>query len=455
VPVRVLHDHRDLRLLLSGQLISSSGDYVLGVGLAYSVYDLTGSTLASAMSLLAAFVPQVVIGPLAGVLVDRWDRLRTMVWANVGMAVGLVPLLLVTDETWVWLIYAVLALQSVGEVFFAPAQQAMIPRLVGEGEIATAIALNSQAGQLARLGGSALGGVAAAAGGVPAVAVVDALTFIAAAFLLSRIRTAGAVSTAAQTVDAVVGKLRGFGHSLTEGVRAVRQSRGLRAVLLFALITSFGEGIMGTLFAPFVLDVLDGGAQAFGAVTSAQAVGGILGALVATAVVHRFSAVHLLGGAAIVFGVIDLAIFLYPVLYDALWPALVGMALVGLPGALLVTGYLTVFQQSSTDAVRGRVFSLLSLTEVIALVAGALTAGLLGNRLGIVPVLAWQGAGYVVAGGLVLLLLRGFRPPSEPVAQPKGSEEGLAHAQLTQDEGVADAEQATLEHPAHRAGPTP
>jgi Na+/melibiose symporter-like transporter len=431
VPVRVLRERRDLRLLLSGQLVSMSGDWVLGVGLAYSVYDLTGSTLASALSLLAAVLPQVVIGPVAGVLVDRWDRLRTMVWANVGMAVGLAPLLLVTDASWVWLIYAVLALQSVGEVFFAPAEQAMIPRLVEGGELATAVALNGQAGQLARLGGSAVGGVAAAAGGVPAVAVVDALTFIIAALLLSRIRTAGAVAPAPANDEVVIGKLRGFGQSLAEGVRAVRQSPGLRAVLLFALITSVGEGIMGTLFAPFVRDVLGGDGAAYGAVTSSQAIGGILGALFATAIVHRVDAVWMLGGAAIVFGGIDLAIFVYPVFYEALWPAMVGMAVVGLPGALVGAGYLTVFQQGSTDALRGRAFSLLSVTRVVALVIGALAAGLLGDRVGIVPVLAWQGVGYVVAGGLVLVLLRRLRHSADPAESPEDSEESLPDAQLT------------------------
>jgi Na+/melibiose symporter-like transporter len=431
VPVRVLRERRDLRLLLGGQLVSMSGDWVLGVGLAYSVYDLTGSTLASAMSLLAAFLPQVVLGPVAGVLVDRWNRLRTMVWANIGMALGLLPLLLVTNASWVWLIYAVLALESVGEVFFAPAEQAMIPRLVEDGEIATAVALNGQAGQLARLGGSALGGIAAAAGGVPAVAIVDALTFILAAVLLSRIRTAGAVSSVSPSADVVVGRLRGFGHSLAEGGRAMKQSPGLQAVLLFALITSVGEGIMGTLFAPFVQDVLGGDGRAYGAVTSAQAVGGILGALFATAVVHRVSAVWLLGGASVVFGAIDLAIFVYPVFYEALWPAIVGMAVVGLPAALIGASYLTVFQQGSTDALRGRAFSLLSVTRVCALVVGALTAGLLGDRLGIVPVLAWQGVGYVLAGALVLVLLRRLGPSTQPLESSDSSEESLPDAQLT------------------------
>jgi predicted MFS family arabinose efflux permease len=297
---------------------------------------------------------------------------------------------------------------------------------VDEGEIATAIALNGQASQLARLGGSALGGVAAAAGGVPAVAAVDAVTFVVAAVLLGRIRTPGAVERAADALDAVAGRVRGFGRSLTEGIRAVASSPGLRAVLLFVLITSVGEGIMGTLFAPFVRDVLGGDGRAYGAVTSAQAVGGMVGALVATAVVHRFAAVWLLGAGAVVFGAIDLAIFLYPVVYEELWPALVGMALVGLPGALVSAGYLTVFQQSSTDAVRGRAFSLVSLTRFVALVVGSLTAGLLGDRVGIVPVLAWQGVGYVVAGSAVLVLLRRQPERSSDEAADEQSEEVTA-----------------------------
>src|SRR4051812_27495815 len=112
-PYRLLRAHRDLRLLLTANLISQSGDWILGVGLAYAVYDLTGSTLASAMTVLAAYLPQVVAGPLAGVLVDRWDRRRTMVAANLVMAAGLAPLLLVTDADRVWLVFVVLAGQSV------------------------------------------------------------------------------------------------------------------------------------------------------------------------------------------------------------------------------------------------------------------------------------------------------------------------------------------------------
>ena len=415
-PVRVVRRHSDVRLLLGAQLVSLSGDWVLGVGLAYSVYELTGSTLASAISLLAAVLPQVVVGPVAGVLVDRWDRRRTMIWANLAMAIGLLPLLVATDATSVWIIYVVLAFQSIGEVFFSPAEQALIPRLVDEAELPTVISLNGQASQLARLGGSALGGVAAATGGVPAVALLDMATFVVAAVLVARIRTSGAVLADPDPEAVIVGRFRAFHDSLTTGVKAVRNSPGLRAVLFFALITSLGEGIMGTLFAPFVKDVLNGDGRAYGAVTSSQAIGGILGAVVATAVVHRFSPVWVLGAGSVVFGLIDLAIFLYPTVFQAIWPALVGMCLVGLPGALISAGFLTVFQRGSHDAVRGRTFSLISLARTIALVVGSLTAGVLAERAGIVPVLAFQGVGYVVAGLGVLVMLHRL-PMAEGPAQ--------------------------------------
>jgi Na+/melibiose symporter-like transporter len=120
-PGRLLRRTRDLRFLLAAGLVSMTGDWLLGVGLAYSVYALTGSTLASAAALLASFVPQVVVGSVAGVFVDRWDRKRTMVVANLVLAVGLLPLLMVSGAQRIWLVYVVLAAESIVEVFFAPA----------------------------------------------------------------------------------------------------------------------------------------------------------------------------------------------------------------------------------------------------------------------------------------------------------------------------------------------
>jgi MFS family permease len=410
-PWRLLRRRRDLRLLLAAGLVSMTGDWVLGIGLTYSVYAITGSTLASAATLLASFVPQVLAGSLAGVFVDRWDRRRTMVACNLLLAVGLAPLLLLDTAERIWVVYVVLVWESVVEVFFAPAEQALLPRLVEDEELVTANALNSQNQQLSRLVGSALGGIAAAVGGIAAVAALDVLTFLVAAGLVLRIRTTGGVARRSDTAEVIRGRFAELHAEWSEGLRAAWNSPVVRVLLVFLLITSIGEGIMGTLFAPYVRDVLHSGAQTLGVITSVQAVGGIIGGFVAASVGERWSATRMLGAGAMVFGAIDLAIFLYPLLLVSPWPAIVGMVLVGLPGALVMAGLMTLLQRHTVDAQRGRVFGLVFMVRSVAMVVGTTCAGFLGEAVGIVPVLAFQGVGYVVAGALVLALLAGRVTP--------------------------------------------
>jgi len=176
-------------------------------------------------------------------------------------------------------------------------------------------------------------------------------------------------------------------------------------LVLALLITSTGEGIMGTLFAPFVRHVLHGSGQVYGVITGVQAIGGVLGGFLVAVLGQRWSPVTMVWVGSIAFGLVDLAIFLYPLLWVTPWPAAVGMILVGFPGAVVVAGTMTLFQRHTTDERRGRVFSLLALAQAVSVVIGSVIAGFLGGPTGIIPVLAFQGIGYVVAGLLVLARL--------------------------------------------------
>src|SRR5438067_2188537 len=98
---------RNFALLWSASLISKIGDMVLLIALPFYVYDLTGSTLASGGMLIAETLPRVLIGSFAGVFVDRWDRRRTMVVADLARAAVLLPLLLVGSIETLWIVYAV------------------------------------------------------------------------------------------------------------------------------------------------------------------------------------------------------------------------------------------------------------------------------------------------------------------------------------------------------------
>ena len=415
--------------MLSAGLISLAGDWILTIGLIYRVYAVTGSAVASALTMASSFAPQVLLGAVAGVFADRWDRKRTMIAADVLLAAGLLPLLLVRGPGQVWIVFVVMFGEGAVRQFFSPAEQAMMPRLVPDDELLAANALSGQVSNVSRLAGSALGGILAAFGGIVAVTLVDAASFAVSAVLLGLVRTSGRTASREPTGGSVRARLAVIGTELRDGLQLAARHRVLRVLMIFALVTSVGEGTMSTLFTPFVEHVLHGSSQAFGLVVAAQAVGGIAGGALAASSGHRARASRLLGYGAIAFGLVDLAIFLYPLGYVAVWPAVAGMIVVGLPGALTLAGLITLFQRHSEESYRGRVFGAVSAVEGVTVLAGTLGAGYLSRVAGIIPVLAIQGGGYVVAGLAMLAWLRedpdpGASRPAEAV-QARASDQEL------------------------------
>ncbi len=404
-PIReLLAGNRDFRLLLAAGLISLTGDWILRVGLTYQVYALTGSTLASGALLATSLVPQLTLGSLAGVFVDRWSRRRTMIVVDVLLAVTLLPLLAVRSAEDVWLVYPVSFAAAVLIQFFTPAEAAMAPLLVSEERLVTANALIAQSRDAARLGGSAIGGVLAGAGGIALVGGADIASFLAAAGAVALI-TIPAVAVAPRPV-AAAGRLAALRAEWLDGLRIALASPAVRLLLVFTAVADVGEGVMGTLFAPFVRTRLHGSAAAYGTIVSAQAIGGIVGGLVVAAAADRLSPWTALGRAAVVFGLIDLTMFVYPVGYEEVWPAVGLMIVVGLPGAVIVVALATIFQTATGDAHRGRVFGALATIGGAATLVGIVVGSTLPPRVGIVPALAVDSACYTGCGLLVLLLVR-------------------------------------------------
>lgn len=194
-------------------------------------------------------------------------------------------------------------------------------------------------------------------------------------------------------------------RSWLAGLRLSVRRPTVRVVLIFFTVTALGEGVMRTLLAPWVSDVLHGTGRAYGLILSVQAAGGIVGGLVAATIGHRIGPRLLFGVGAVLFGLGDLVLFLYPLVAPAVWPAGVLIALVGLPGACVVAGALTVLQTATDDGERGRVFGAVGAVGGLGALLGTAGAGVLGDVLGIVPVIATQGAGYLLSGILALAIL--------------------------------------------------
>ncbi|MFC9694805.1 MFS transporter [Kribbella sp. NPDC056951] len=410
----VLARQRDYRLVLSAGLISMTGDWLLRTGLAFQIYVLTGSTLASGGLLLASFAPTVLLGSLAGVFVDRWDQRKTMIVANLLNAAVLLPLLAVRGAGTIWIVYGVVLAQACLQQFFQPAEQSLIPLLVDSKQLVTANALNSQIRDLSRLIGAAIGGVLAATGGLTLLAIADAVTFLIAIALLAAVRHR--TERIREITEAAGGAIRRLKTEWTEGLKLCVSGSGMRLLFVFCLVTGLGEGVMSTLFAPFVSTELGGDGKAYGLIVSSQAIGGIVGGLVAAAVGSRLPAATMWGVGALLFGLIDLTLFCYPLFWDSLIPAFACMIVVGLPGAFAIAGMMTTLQRLTTDGTRGRIFGAIMAAEGVTVLLGIAAAGLLGEVVGIIPLLVFQGLGYVVGGAVILSRRRVLEPRPEPAA---------------------------------------
>ncbi|MDP9368127.1 MAG: hypothetical protein M3Q03_07605 [Chloroflexota bacterium] len=140
---------------------------------------------------------------------------------------------------------------------------------------------------------------------------------------------------------------------------------------------------------------------------SAQAVGGLVGAVVIGAWGKTRSPLYLLGWGAIGLGLIDLVTFNYPAFLWEIWPGLILMAIVGVPATAFGTGYTAALQTEAEDAYRGRIFGALGTTMGLLMIVGAVIAGLATERLGAVAVLTIDSLAYVAAGAFALKALGG------------------------------------------------
>ncbi len=183
---------RNFALLWCGGLISMTGDWLLLIGLPVYVYALTGSTWVTGSVFTAGFVPEILLGSVAGVFADRWDRRRTMLVSTLLQALTLLPLLAVASRGQLWIVYAVQVVASVLSQFFAPAENALLPRVVGPApeDLLAANALLSLGTNLARLVGSPLGGIVAALLGLHGIVLLDVASFLVAAALIAPVRVA-------------------------------------------------------------------------------------------------------------------------------------------------------------------------------------------------------------------------------------------------------------------------
>jgi MFS family permease len=433
--------HRNFALLWLGQLVSQIGDMVLIIALPFYVYQLTGSLFQTGLMYIVETLPRILLGSLAGVFVDRWDRRWTMIAADLGRAGALLLLLLVRSPHDLWLIYTIACVQSTVSLFFAPALSATTPLVVAEHHLVAANALHSLSEALMRFIGPPLGGALFALAGLTCVVFVDSTSFLFSALMILLIvvpkptryiavspsaipmasppgSSIGAEAFAAATTsDPPEGPYPGLEirsdcsigahwvqiwHEWLDGLRLVRERPTLLAIFVTLGIFALSGGLVAAPLIVFVREVMRGSALTLGWMAMAQGAGSLLGAALigrATAIVRT---AYLVGAPLVIAGCMVLLFVNIPMLAVALPSiALMGVFIVG----FFVTTQ-TLIQLNVAEQYRGRVASALGTTTSLMGLLGMLLASTLGNRIGTVGLLDCSACLNLLAGCAAMVLLR-------------------------------------------------
>lgn len=369
--VRALRS-RNYRLFFSGQIISLVGTQMTRVAMSWLVYRLTDSAVLLGVVSFASQIPIFLLGPLVGVWVDRWDRHRTLVWTqSLSMIQSLaLAALALSGTARIWEIICLALMQGVVNAFDMPARQSFVIQMVERREdLGNAIALNASMVNAAGLVGPAIAGMLIAAVGEGYCFLTDGISYIAVIISLLLMRI---------TVPQVRRPPREVGHELREGWHYVRESLPIRSILTnLGLVSMFGMPYY-VLMPIFAVDVLHGGPNTLGFLTSAVGVGALVGTVSLT---MRKTIVGLGGRIALATALCGVALISLG-FSRMLWVSLAILPLLGFGLMQQMAPSNTILQTIVDDEKRGRVMSFYAMAFLGMAPFGSLLAGNLAAKLG-------------------------------------------------------------------------
>ena len=413
--IRAALRYQDFRYLLSALAVSQVGDWMYNLALVVLVYDRTHSALWAGVTTAARVVPVVVLGPLGGVLADRFDRRRIMIVCDLAR-MGLMVVLAAVAAAGLPIALAPLiaAAATTAAAPYMPCVAAVTPRLVDDADLPGANAARSAIGGASIICGPALGGVLLLLGS-PAVAFgLNALTFGISALAVLAIGDRGAFaprrSAPSPVAERPAGLFSGLFDELAEGAAALRAHPAAIRLVGADIMCSFLYGTQ-TVLLLLVSRHVGLGAQGYGYMFAAIGAGGLIGTALAGRA-SRSSRPHLVQAAAL--GAAGLPTVLLTV---TRWPA-AAIVLAGLTGvgALLVEILTeTTLQRRLDEDVFGRAYGLALPASIAGIVVGSAIAPVLASLLGGSGALLAVGGAVLAYALLVLRDGRGRDRDEQPV----------------------------------------
>jgi len=384
------------------QLVSNFGDTLHYIALVVLVFEITGRGVAVATLAVAEIIPVLLLGPLAGVIIDRFARKPILIGAD--LARGALALSLIWPQG-VAHAYVVAAGLAIGNTFFNATAQAVIPALTTEDQRLAANSVAFSTGRLVQIVAAAVAGGLIALVGTGAAFGINAATFAVSALLVARLRIPPHAGQVAAGVKRGVG---GFLGDARAGLRYARRDRFVSRLLIVQSLASFAVGATGPLLVILSERHLRLAPSGFAWLIGAIGVGALLGPLIPSTLATDYRDARWLFVPYVIRGVGDVLI----AVFTPLPVALLIMFVYGLNTSTGNVVFRTTIQGAVPEAMRGRVFTLLdvdwSALRLISLALGAVKVDAVGVR----PVFWLGGALLALAGllGLALITRDDLRP---------------------------------------------
>ncbi len=383
--------NRNYRFLWLGQIISDFGDSLTLLALLILVNQITGSAAAIATMFIVLLIPQVTLGLVAGVYVDRLDRKRIMVVSDIvrgTLVLGFAGVALLGTADYLWLMYVIGFLQATVGTLFTPARSALIPNIVPQSALLQANSVSQTSRVIfGLLGTSAAGVLIGLSHELWIPIVIDSATFFASALLIWRIKAPAHVAEPGEK-----GNMRAVLSQLGDGMKIIGRSRTLIGTLVGMAVTMLGLGAVNVLLVPLIINDMKLPATWFGLIELAQTSAMIVSGSLIAVLAARLKPTSLVSGALTLLGLVIGAI--------AFASNLIVLGVILFGAGLLITpiqaGISTIMQTSVDNKMRGRVSA--ALNSVIS-ISQLVSMGLAGTFAEVVGV-----RNVFLAGGILTLL---------------------------------------------------
>lgn len=406
------------RLLFFATLASSVGTWLAVVALVVDVYDRTGDATWVSVLLIAEFLPLVLIGILAGALIDRLNRRSILVGSDLARAAVFAALPFTTGPLQIVL----LALAAgVATSFFRPAQYAALPNLVPDRDLPQANGLLQSAENLTWMFGSLAGGALVAATSPDVAYVLNALTFAVSALLLLRIR---------QNFEERAGEPGRSGlRDLAEGLALAVRSRALLTVLVAWSIVMLGNAGVNVSEIVLAKDVFSAGDFGYGVLLAAGGAGLVLGSVFGGGWIEErgMRAPYAISIALMAIG------YGLAAMSPNVWTAAAAVVVAGVGNGVAVICNALLVQRGVPDRLRGRAFTVVMSFGYGVLGLGMIAAGPVTNAVGARTV--WAGAAglFALAAVAGLLLVRRVPEPVPGAEAEAGGDRPYRSAQAEEE----------------------